>query len=527
MVVEEHGGGALRIGGIRRVLVIAAVLLLAVVLGLAALFYFLSPRLSSGIAAALSDQTGRPVQLSSFGFSLWPVSFRGRGLVIGPEAEGGPPLAVLDEFSVEASWSGLLEEPRRIETLKISGLDVRISRKPAAAPHPGEPEAPPQQPEEKKAALPVVIERVEAEEVRVEIASDRPDKPPRLFEIERLELDSLDLRRPVSYRARLRYQRPPGDLEVEGSFGPVAPESPERTPYSGRYDFRRADLAVFGGIAGMLDTRGEFEGTVGDTRVGGEASIPDFLVTRSQNVVPLEVRYQARVRDNGRIIELVSVETRFEQSELETSGEVSRVPDREGRVVRLDVSSEQARVEDLIAFAVASDEPPLTGDIRLDTRVEIPPGEQRFIERMTVEGEFHIREGRFSNLDIQGTLEKISSIGSGTSEAEAGETVVSDMRGRFRLEDSKIDFSRLNFSVPGMAVELTGTYVLEGEQLDFRGRALLERAPSEMAPDSMSRWLRILDPILRGEKAGTVLPIEITGTRSAPSFRVDYKRLIR
>ena len=38
--------------------------------------------------------------------------------------------------------------------------------------------------------------------------------------------------------------------------------------------------------------------------------------------------------------------------------------------------------------------------------------------------------------------------------------------------------------------------------------------------------LKLFDPLLDGEGAGTVLPISITGTRDNPRFAADIKRAI-
>ena len=101
------------------------------------------------------------------------------------------------------------------------------------------------------------------------------------------------------------------------------------------------------------------------------------------------------------------------------------------------------------------------------------------------------------------------------------------MHGEFHLAAGRIEFSQLEFSVPGMQVALTGSYLMQGEGLDFRGQAALERAPSELAPEKLSDWLKVLDPILQRGKQGTVVPIKITGTCSQPKFAVDVLRLLK
>jgi hypothetical protein len=96
------------------------------------------------------------------------------------------------------------------------------------------------------------------------------------------------------------------------------------------------------------------------------------------------------------------------------------------------------------------------------------------------------------------------------------------LNGTFRLENEVIRFTTLHFGVPGMFVSLNGTYALDTEEMDFRGTVNLERSPSEMTSGRLSKWLRILDPVLRSTDAGTSVPIRIQGTRSSPSVLPDF-----
>jgi hypothetical protein len=149
------------------------------------------------------------------------------------------------------------------------------------------------------------------------------------------------------------------------------------------------------------------------------------------------------------------------------------------------------------------------------------------MDRLEIQGQFNIREGYFTSTDVRKTLEKISQIGGGKSDAETGSSAVSDLEGSFVLGNAVVDFSSLTFSVPGTAIDLTGRYGLKDETLDFRGNVLLSRSPSEMTSGQWSRWLKVLDPLLGRGKAGTAVPIKISGTRSKPSFSLDFAGLTR
>ena len=84
-----------------------------------------------------------------------------------------------------------------------------------------------------------------------------------------------------------------------------------------------------------------------------------------------------------------------------------------------------------------------------------------------------------------------------------------------------ISFRRLSFEVEGAAVQLTGTYALKTEQLEFHGKLLLDAKLSETTTGFTSILLKPVDPFFRKE-GQTVLPIKITGTRDKPSFGLDF-----
>ncbi len=482
----------------------------------------LTPRLADELAATLAAKTGKPVSLRELDWKVVPrLRFQGRGLLVG--AEGDALFASIDEFDVEAGWLDLMAKPRRIQRIVLRRAVVRSARRTDGAP----PQPPAAGPEPEKTAPPLAIDQIEVVDLRVERQSGQAEKPPQVFEIRKLLLTSFDLSRPSPFQALLGYPRPPGDLEIQGEFGPWDLDRPAATPYRASFHFSNADLSVFGGIRGILDAAGTFEGSTDETRVSGEAAIPDFALKKPESVVPLRNRFRATVLERGRRILLEEVTTEFFQSRLVTTGEVSAPPEGPGRDVNLRVEGRQARVEDLTRFALSSDTPPLTGAIVLETSVSIPAGPAGFQERMRVQGNFKIADGRFSNVSIQDTLAKISRAGGGESEAGSGSSVVSDMSGDFVLERGVLDFSRLSFGVPGVRMDLTGSYTFAGEALDFRGTALLDRAPSELAPKGLGQWIKLIDPLFRKGESGTSLPVTIRGTRSKPLFRIDFRRIGR
>ena len=54
-----------------------------------------------------------------------------------------------------------------------------------------------------------------------------------------------------------------------------------------------------------------------------------------------------------------------------------------------------------------------------------------------------------------------------TGEGDEGESVVSNLQGRFAMRDGAIQVSELTFAIPGAIVRLAGGYYLRTEIIDF------------------------------------------------------------
>jgi len=102
------------------------------------------------------------------------------------------------------------------------------------------------------------------------------------------------------------------------------------------------------------------------------------------------------------------------------------------------------------------------------------------------------------------------------------EDVGSQMMGQFVMDKGKLTFSKLDYSLPGATVALTGEYTLDGEQFEFNGKVRTDAKVSQMVA---SKWKSILlkpvDPFFKKNGAGAEIPVKISGTKSAPKFGLD------
>ena len=123
---------------------------------------------------------------------------------------------------------------------------------------------------------------------------------------------------------------------------------------------------------------------------------------------------------------------------------------------------------------------------------------------------------------MQTKLVGLSRRGQGIRQDEAVGDVLSNLKGRFVVENASVSFSSLTFSVPGAAVELAGRYGMRQETLDFRGRLKMQATLSQVVGGGVKGFfLKAFDPFFKKPGAGMVLPIKITGTRKNPKFGLD------
>jgi len=75
----------------------------------------------------------------------------------------------------------------------------------------------------------------------------------------------------------------------------------------------------------------------------------------------------------------------------------------------------------------------MRGRIDMQTRFELPPGEREVIRRMALDGDFALDQATFMNIAVQRRISELSQRGRGDETPEAGESVVSKLRGQFAL----------------------------------------------------------------------------------------------
>jgi hypothetical protein len=322
----------------------------------------------------------------------------------------------------------------------------------------------------------------------------------------------------MKFEAVLMNAKPPGEIKSNGSFGPWDKEEPGGTPVSGKYTFRDADLSVFKGIAGILSSDGDYHGSLGHIEAAGKTDVPDFRLTDAGNPIHLTAQYQAVIDGTDGNTYLQPVTGQFGHTSLTAKGSVEGKKGIQGKTVSLDVVVEKGRIEDMLLLAVKGAKPPINGAIRFHTRLVIPPGNVDVAEKVELDGAFTVDSAEFSKLNVQEKVNELSHRGEGKPKESDEDTVASDFKGQFKVDKGIITLTGLSFTVPGVGVNLNGTFGLLNSEMNFRGTAKLDAKVSQTTTGWKSLLLKAVDPIFKKKNVGAEIPIQIKGTPEKPSF---------
>lgn len=481
-----------------------------------------SETLKQRVIALLTDELESEVTIERLEGRVFPrVAVSGGGVVIRQKGRTDvPPLITIDGFEIRGTLRGLLQKPRHVAEVRLQGLRVTI---PPGGDDKAVREAPESQPSSNMHKLQqVVIDRFESPDTVITLVPKRAGKPPKVFTVHHLVMDSLGINETMPYLATLTNPVPRGEIETSGTFGPWNVAEPARTPVTGKYTFANANLDTITGLSGILRSAGQFSGPINRIEVQGTTDTPKFQVDAGGLPVPLQTTFTAVVDGSDGDTYLRQVHARFLNTQLTATGAVIGLEGTKGRQVEVDVSIVDGRIEDLLKLAMDSERPIISGSARLSARLVIPPEKAKVIDKLRLRGEFGLSQATFTDPTVQQKLVGLSRRGQGMSRDEEIGDVLSNLRGRFVVEDAAARFSSLTFSVPGAAVELSGRYGLRDERIDFRGRLKMQATLSQVVGGGVKGFfLKAFDPFFRKPGAGLVLPIRIQGTRSAPKFGLD------
>jgi hypothetical protein len=487
----------------------------------------LEPRARKRVIQLLSQRFDSDVKIAALSLTLFPaaaVTVEGVELRYHHRTDV-PPIIQIKKLSAASDIPSLVFGLQHdVSIVKLEGLRINIA---AGTLHRSQ--FKPQNPTYEKSNeaegnhLPFVVHRIVADGTVLTILPKDPKKDPLEWDIEKLTLQSVGPKRPMKFIATLTNAKPPGLIQSTGSFGPWQKEDPGGSAVQGTYTFRNADMGAFKGLAGILSSDGSYQGSLDNIDVTGTTDIPNFQVGDG-GLVDLTTQFSATVDGTNGDTRLHPVNARFRQSEFVCNGGVVGTPGKKGKTVDLDVVAGKARMEDILFLVLkqSNDPPPLLGDVSFKAKMILPPGDIPVVQKLNLNGQFGIRSAEFTSNKIQDRLDQMSNRSRGLKGREKQDDVASNLRARFVLRNSVARFSHISFDIPGIAVNLAGSYGLQSEKVDFEGAIELQGKLSQMTTGWKSLLLRAADPFFR-DNGRTHLNVKVGGTRSKPEFGLKLR----
>jgi hypothetical protein len=447
----------------------------------------------------------------------------GRGAMVSVEADGVsmrfnrslPPLFAIRQLNFVIDLGTVYEKRKTVQFVSIQGMNITI---PPAGERPDlNTSAPSGKPSE---PLDVLVQDVQIRDALLILLPKDESKKPLNFDITRLSLKSAGRNSAMKYNAALTIPMPPGTLLTTGDFGPWAGEEPGDTALRGDYTFDKADLGVFKAIAGTLGSTGTFEGTLDAVQARGQATVPNFRLKSVGNAVPLSTRFEVLVDGtNGNTI-LKPVQARLGHTGFTTTGAVIKHEKQPTRAINLRVAMPNGNMLDLLRLTTKG-VPFLEGAIKMKAAIDIPPLSGAVKEKLHLDGDFQLHDGKFLRSSIQDQSDQLSRRGQGQPKNQEIDDVFANMAGSFILDNQVMTFRSLSFDVPGARVAVLGDYRLDDDVVDFHGNLKLDAKLSQTMI-GWKRWvLRPVDPFFAKHGAGTYLKIKIEGSSHEPKFGLD------
>jgi hypothetical protein len=500
-----------------------SLLLSVVVLGTIAeiMLRHAGPILKGRVIETLSTRFDSKVELDSLNVSLLHgLQVSGSGLRIYPPddvvaAGANYPLISVSRFAFRAGVIGLFLKPTRVDTVHVSGLAIHIPPRSMREQN--------TRPKKHRGKIKINVGQIVCDDSQLIIGNTNPSKDPKIFVLQHIVLDNVGSKNASPYDATLTNAVPRGDIHATGSFGPWNNESPGDSPVTGNYTFDHVEMNTIRGIGGMLSSTGKFGGQLDRIEVEGTTDTPDFQLDTANHPVPLKTEFHAIVDGTSGDTYLQPVKATLGSSQFTCSGAVVNVKGK-GHIIDLDIDIPSGQIRDFLNLAVKTQPPVMSGALNMHAKLHIPPGKQSVTQKIGVRGRFTMTQIHFTNPEVEDKVDMLSLRAEGRpGEAHRGAPDVgSRMLGTFALDVGRLNFSDLNYGLPGASVHLVGQYTLDGRKFEFTGKVRTDAKLSQMtATWWKSLLLKGVDPFFHKHGAGAEIPVKISGTNSSPKFGLN------
>lgn len=488
------------------------------------------PFTERAIKDALRHQSGSDVQIGSFHRTFFPkpgcvaenVTFEH------PGEQPNTPYLTIRRLTILSTYHGLLAD--HISYIRADGFHVKV----AASSTSGSSNSSGFNVGNLGSGLSIGM--IVADGASIEFAPTAERKQPMLFRIPKLTLHDLAKGKPLAFQGTLQIPQPAAEVDVVGDLSPWQTGHGGESKLSGSYNLKRLDLGSFRAVRGIVTSKGNFEGILQHVLVQGSAETPNFTVSSSGHPVPIKANFNATVNGLNGDVDLNAARVHYGETTITGAGSVSGQEGVTGKVATFELAASKARVQDLVWMFISDKTPPMTGPILFRAKATIPPGDQPFLNRVRLEGDFGISNAQYPHPQTQKDIDVLSARARGqadkvedTNEKDGNDSydpgrVLSNVKGHVLLKDTIAHLSDVSFAVPGALAKVSGTYQLTTERVNLQGDVRLDSELSKTTTGVKSFLLKVIQPFMKKDRhKQSVVAIRIGGTYKDPSYTVVPK----
>jgi uncharacterized protein involved in outer membrane biogenesis len=418
-----------------------------------------------------------------------------------------PPLATMHRMTVVGRWTNLLFHPHKLHEIRLDGLRVQIP--PAGTTARGTDF---DQGMVSSSTQKIEIETIVADGSTLDFLHH--NGPPLRFQLPHLVVREVRQGKPLSFEAHVLLPRPQGLVATEGRLGPFDTNNYGATPLSGSYALQGADLRGVDDIRGHATAKGAFHGNLNQIAIDGDAAIPDFRAGTGHQV-SFDSAYHVTVNGTNGDVDIHDAAVRTGASVITAKGTVSGTPKK----VSLQIATRNSHLDELLKV-VEEDTPTVSGNVSFQADVELPDGQEKFLQRLGLKGRIAISAAHFLKADTQQNLDSFSARVR-KDPPNAAAHVDAQAKSETLFAHGTAYFRNVEVNFPGATAELTGTMNLLDTKLHFTGEVALEQSLSHAATGWKSVLLKPLSPFFKHKDAGAVVSIAVTGTAKNPQIGQD------
>ncbi len=480
------------------------------------------PFTEQAVIDVLQERSVRSVTVDHFYKTYWPPGCVAEGIrFLHRKHKNKPPLITIQTLVIKSSYTRLLTVSYSVSKVIVRGMHVAVPPPdPNGGPNPVMPLT-----YSDKAGPSMVIGRIVADGAVLDFLSRDPKQKPFRLGIDKLSIDGVGNNAALPYHVILSNSLPPGKIISSGVFGPWNAKNPASTPVKGSYTYQNANLAVFSDVSGTLSASGKFNGILGRIETTGTAAVPNFQLKDTSHTRKLSTEFRATVDGTKGDTTLENVVAHFDRTTLVVSGSVAAEAGESGKGLSLNMFVPIGRIEDLLDLFISAKRAPMSGSVTFRAHADVPPGPDEFIRKLRLVGDFGVGSGKFTDIETQRTINRLSEGGKGKQQpGDNDETALSQLRCHVVAKGGIATLSSISFRVPDATAHMEGTYGLTTPYpVDLHGNLLTDH-PSNAETGFKSFLLKAITPFLKKKGRAKILPFKMTGTYERTQIGLDMAR---